>query len=753
MSEPLGMDQIFDMGEPMSFGRGEIPPEMMPPVNAGIPIEQHNLAKSLEAEELDKISRTCFEGFERDLESRSEWEKKHATWIELYYQTDKAKIPPWSGSSEESIPLLTDAVNQFHSRSYKAFFPTRYFIDCIPVGQSNEEVRKRAERVGKHMSYQLGVLDRTYKINKAQMFMAVALHGSDFTKTYFSPTKRRTIIERVRALDLVVPYGNGPRNIEDLERKTHIKTMSINDTRILQQLGWFIGEGTPMGLYDDGKNDTNSAVDRAEGLTSASIFTDKDTCQILEQHCLIDLDDDGIAEPYIVWIDRQSRKILRLQIRYEVDESGVATKGKEPIEYFTHYQFLSNPDGFYGLGFGHLLGQMNIAANKLQRMFIDANELSVVGNLTYLISEQLGIKGDDFELSLGRGIKIPRSVDDIRKHFTKLDFKPPSQETMQMLDLIQNRAAKLSSNSDILSGSPDKVYQPTTMLAMLEQGLQLFSSVQEFLGYALEDELQKVYRINAKYMQEDDYFIDGDQQITVTREDYQDDFRVVPVFDPKYTTRSQKVAKAEAEYNFIIQNPLTSQDQQAIYLASRNYLEAIDVENIDAKLKEPTNQQPARIDDQNLENTYFLMPPSHRPLFDVYPDQDHINHIKMIDRLLEWIDQAHPLDVPNPPMGDPQVSRLITTLSNDQKEELIANLLRHRTLHVAFMFGQLNGSMDQNGQPIGQAGAGGVETPPNNAAGMGAIIQALSALGKPSDVPDGQGGIPPGPSGDNQGFG
>jgi len=35
---------------------------------------------------------------------------------------------------------------------------------------------------------------------------------------------------------------------------------------------------------------------------------------------------------------------------------------------------------------------------------------------------------------------------------------------------------------------------------MLEQGLQLYSSVQEFLGQAMEEELQKVYRLNAKYM-------------------------------------------------------------------------------------------------------------------------------------------------------------------------------------------------------------------------------------------------------------
>ena len=125
------------------------------------------------------------------------------------------------------------------------------------------------------------------------------------------------------------------------------------------------------------------------------------------------------------------------------------------------------------------------------------------------------------------------------------------------------------------------------MLAMIEQGLQLFSSVQEFIGVAMEDELQKVYRLNAKYLQEDQYFMFGDDQIQVTREDYQDDFRVVPVFDPKYATRSQRLAKAKAQYEFVINNPLTSQDQEAIYMVSFNYLQALDTENIEAVLKKP----------------------------------------------------------------------------------------------------------------------------------------------------------------------
>jgi chaperonin GroES len=692
--------------------------------------EYVNLAAELEDDELNEIAQLCLNEFNSDLESRSEWEEKNAEYLELYYQTDAAKTPPWDNSSEESLPILAEAVNQFQSRTYKAFFPNRYFVDAIPVGKANPHARERAERIGRHMSFQLGVLDRTYKPNKNQMFMATALHGSDFSKTYWSPIRKVTIIERVRAQDLVVPYNVGPRRIEEVERKTHVKWYSLNDTKILAKMGWFTSEAEAYS-GNEGSTVMQQATDDAEGVSKAAQYSNKDTdCCILEQHRLLDLDDDGIAEPYIVWIDRQSRKVKRIQIRYEVDETGLPVNNKEPVEWFTHYQFLPNPDGFYGYGFGFLLAKINTAINKLGRMFIDANELSVIGNLTYLISEQLGLPGDSFELSLGKGIKIPRSVQDINSHFKQLQFQPPSQQTLAMIEQLRDAAGRLSSSTDILSGQPDKVYQPEAMLAMIEQGLQLFSSVQEFLAVSMEEELQKVFRLNAKYLQEDANFMFGDDQIQVTKEDYQDDFRVVPIFDPKYSTRTQRLAKAKAEYEFLATNPLTMQNPQSLYLASKEVLEALDTENIDEKLPAPNVPQTARIDDQNLENTYFLMPPDHRPLFDVFPDQDHIRHIKTIDQFIVFIDMSSPLQVPNIPGGDPSVSKLLGTMSEEQKKELIANLLRHRSLHVAYMFGQNNGVLDVQGQPISDARqglGGGMESTPSDQAGLEEIMSGLSA--------------------------
>jgi hypothetical protein len=335
-------------------------------------------------------------------------------------------------------------------------------------------------------------------------------------------------------------------------------------------------------------------------------------------------------------------------------------------------------------------------------MMIDAGELSTTGNLTYLISEALGLPGDEFELSMGKGIKVPRSIEDLRKGFMKLEFAGPSPVIGEMIQALMAAAQRISSSSDILAGQPDKVYQPTALLSMLEQGLQLYSSVQEFIGHSMEDELNKVYRLNARYMTSEEYYYDGDTQIAVTQEDYQDDFRIVPIFDPKYSTRSQKLAKAQAAYEFVMSNPQTAENPKSVYLVSKQYAEALDMEDIDEILPEPSVPEVARIDDQNLENTYFIMPPDKRPLFDVFPDQDHLRHIQVIDKFIAFLDGSMAMDVPNVAGGDPAISRLIVSMSGDQKKEIVANLLRHRSQHLAFMYGQLNGVMDETGQSTAQ---------------------------------------------------
>src|SRR3990167_879936 len=82
--------------------------------------ELRNLAADLNDEELARIANECMEGYNSDLQSRDQWDRMHQEWVDIFYQKDKALNPPWTGASEESLPLLDEACTQYSARAKQA---------------------------------------------------------------------------------------------------------------------------------------------------------------------------------------------------------------------------------------------------------------------------------------------------------------------------------------------------------------------------------------------------------------------------------------------------------------------------------------------------------------------------------------------------------------------------------------------------------------------------------------------------------
>ncbi len=606
--------------------------------------DSRNLAADLKEEELSEIASTCLEDFRRDEESRTEWMSMHADWLRLYFQKDHPLNPPWEGASEESLPLLAEACNQFHARAYPAMFPNRKIVKGIPTGRPDPESKARADRISTHMSWQLMVRDTSYKKNKDRLLLSVPLHGSFFTKTYYNPLLKRNIVDNVRAVDLVVAYGTGPRDLEDIERKTHIIPMSVNMSRILEKNGYFIDEAVAYEIEE--RSDLDAAQDEVMGLEEPG-YGDKTMAKVIEQHRLLDLDDDGIEEPYIVTVDVESEKVLRIAIRYETDELGnPAGKNwydlKEPVEYFTHYTFLENPDGFYGLGYGHLIGQLNIASNKLLRQSVDAGTLANVGNHSGFISEQLAQQGGEMAMQLGKFTKIRGTSEDINRGIYTFKFPGPNASLLQIMDLLMGRSDRLAMVTEALTGQTEKVMQPTAIMSLIEQGLQVFSAAFERIVNAQTGEYQKIYRLNRKFMDPEEYFTVLDENgemkdLQAARKDYEQDYQVMPTADPRQITKQQKLAKAQAEYQTGMQNPIIASSPHHLYNLTRRFFEAIESENIGEILPTPSNNLP-RTDDPTQEDMGAMMDTPMVPM--VFPDQDHKAHI-----------QEHQLAMSNPRIG------------------------------------------------------------------------------------------------------
>jgi chaperonin GroES len=695
--------------------------------------ENYNLCEgeALQDEGLRReIGQEVWRGFDDDDGTRKDWLDRHAFWLSLYMQQDYAENsdPERSWGATESLPILTESCDQFQSRTYKTFFPQDSFVSAQPMRKRKEDrdmLEERAKRIGDHMSYQLGFKDRNFKQDKDALFLGVAVHGSFFTKTYPKLVYNNGIvlpkIDNVRPTDLAVSYNVGPARIEDLRRKSHIIYTTVGETQDLVNKGYFIAPAKPA-LQEQGKNPYNVRVDESQGLAAPSATSIKRDAPavLIEQHFYLDLDGSGDYRPYIATICAAGRHLMRLSIGYEADPMGTPLKDYEQIQYFTHYKFKNNPDGFYGLGLGHTIGELNSAANIMLRQTMDAATLANDGNMSGFISERLGLDSDEIRMVIGKFIKIPDTVGDLQNSIMQMQFRGPNDALIKLMEAIDVRAQRLGSTTEATTGTPSRQEQPTTYLAAIEQALETFSSVQQRLAASLGDELQKVFRINQRYLPlVDNYIVNGDPE-QITRADYADDMLIQPIFDPKFASQAQKVARAKAELDGTLQNPVNQSRPAVIDAAFKRYFEALDVNNIDELI--PPEPQIENFDDQIVENMFFLMPKEARPLFDVFPDQNHAQHLAELQQFTAQYGQM---------------------LQPDQQMDI----LKHQQKHMAYFYGQQNGIVPPPGQEPTPPLAARSDNPVDPGSAIAAVPPAQAAgladfVGQP--LPMGIGGAPNG---------
>jgi hypothetical protein len=227
--------------------------------------------------------------------------------------------------------------------------------------------------------------------------------------------------------------------------------------------------------------------------------------------------------------------------------------------------------------------------------------------------------------------------------------------------------------------------------------METFSSVQMRLANSFSEELQKIYRINQRYLPLVQYYVVNNTPQAITRADYAEDMLVQPIFDPKFATQSQKVSRAQAELQATLQNPNNQGRPQVIDEAFRRYLEALDVDNIEALIPPPP--EPMNVDNQEWENMQFMLPQGPEAPFDVFPDQDHAKHLQSLHDFVR--DKGG-------------------TLSPEQA----MNVAIHKQKHEAYQYGVEKGIIPPK-QQARQIGASSLAQSPGNGMGNGQANGAI----------------------------
>src|SRR3990167_5637603 len=329
-------------------------------------VEETNIAEKLDEEQLVDIGQRVSEGYLEDIQSKAAWDKQVDEWVKLSAQVKEEKSYPWPKASNIKYPLLATAAMQFAARAYPSLVPANgKIVQFRVVGADPSGVKAaKADKLAKHMNYQLLEDMRDWEEDMDRLLIQLPIIGCLFKKTYFDPIRKTNVSKLLGPKDLVVNYW--ANSIESAHRKTEIIPMTANELQSYKNGKLYLDVDLP-------KPQSQPAVAPkmdVHGNQAPSTQDDTTPYVILEQHTFWDLDDDGYMEPYVITIEESSRKVLRIVARFDSDGIITGPEGEviciEPVEYYTKYGFIPNPDGgFYDIGFGHLLGPLNESSNTV----------------------------------------------------------------------------------------------------------------------------------------------------------------------------------------------------------------------------------------------------------------------------------------------------------------------------------------------------------------------------------------------------
>jgi hypothetical protein len=580
---PLGMEteepgvieiEIEDP-EGVKIGIDGLEIDLLPEDDMGEVAFDDNLAEFMDDGELEKIGSDIMGMIETDISSRKDWTEMYVRGLEVLGMKYEERTEPWNGACGVFSTILTEAAVRFQSETIIETFPAQGPVKTQIIGAIDRLKEEAAERVKDDMNYRLTEEMPEYRPEHERMLFNLGLIGSAFKKVYYDPSLGRQTSVFIPAEDVIIPYGSS--GARTAERVTHVMRKTENDVKKLQVAGFYrdVELGEPVQTHTD--------VEKKKADEQGYSLTDDDRYQFCEVQIDYDLpgfeDEDGIALPYIVTIDKGTGKVLSIYRNYK-EEDPLKLKR----DHFVQYDYVPG-FGAYGFGYIHLIGGYARAGTSLIRQLIDAGTLSnLPGGLK---SRGLRIKGDDTPIAPGefRDVDVPSGT--VRDNIMALPYKEPSQVLAALLDRITEEGRRLGSIADMKVSDMGANAPVGTTLALLERQLKTMSAVQARVHYAMKQEFKLLKSIirdyaPAEYEYDPQY---GDKR--AKQADY-DLVEVIPVSDPNSSTMAQRIM----QYQAVIQLAQGAPQIYDLPQLHRQMIEVLGIRNADKLVPVTEDQKP-----------------------------------------------------------------------------------------------------------------------------------------------------------------
>jgi hypothetical protein len=567
-----------------------------------------NLAEEMSNGDMMTISSQLLEFIERDKEARSLRDKQYEEGLRRTGLGDDAPGgADFQGASKVVHPMLTEACVDFSSRVIKEIFPAGGPVKEFIPGEVTQAKRDKAQRKQKFMNWQLTQQMVEFRPELEQLTTQIPLGGAQYMKMVWDEQRNRPMSIFVPIDDVYLPYS--ATSFYTAERKTHVQYLTRLEFEKRVGTGMYreISLVAPQEPELTGPAKANNKIEGKE----QNSYNEDGMRTVFEISCFLDFEDNFGLAPYLVTIDHTTKEVLAIFRNWDPDD-----EQQEELVHMIEWPFVPWR-GAYPIGLPHMIGSLSAAATGSLRALLDSAHINNFPGMLKLKGGSRGGQSDRIEPTQVTEIEGGVGVDDVRKIAMPVPFNPPNPVLYQLLGFVTEAArGVVRTTYENLQDQNPNVPVGTT-LAMIEQGMTVFSAIHARLHYAMGMTLKVLHRLNSKHI-DDDYIMRVTGEEMCKAKDFLGVMDVIPVSDPNIFSDVQRSAQMQAVVQRAAAMPALY-DQRAV---EERFLEGMKIPDFKALMAKKPEPIELNAVNENLAMTLG------RPVA-AFPMQDHLAHLQV----------------------------------------------------------------------------------------------------------------------------
>jgi hypothetical protein len=565
-----------------------------------------NIVEDVDPARLSTAVTDLLDKIDKDKEAREKRDKQYEEGLRRTGLGDDAPGgAQFTGANKVVHPMLVEACVDFSARFMKEMFPPTGPVKSKILGPHGKDKVEKAQRKADFMNWQCTEQMPELRSELEQLSTQLPLGGGQYLKLMWSRQRQRPTVEFVPIDDVYLPFA--ATNFYTAERKTHVQYITAAEYQRRVRSGMY--RDVDLGAPEDPEFSASSrANDKIEGRKSTAYNEDglRTVFEVCTALTLEDGEDDDPA-PYILSIDKSSGQALGLYRNWEPEDPRRAE-----LEWMVEFPFVPWR-GAYPIGLTHMIGGLSGAATGALRALLDSAHIQ---NIPTLLKLKGGPNGQTLNVQPTEVVEMEGGalIDDVRKLAMPMPFNPPSAVLFQLLGFLVDagKGVVQTSFEKLSDANPN---QPVgTTMALIEQGMVVFSSIHSRLHAAMARVFRVLHRLNSAYLTHETLEA-YDNGLDVKPEDFDGPLDVVPVSDPAIFSETQRFAQTQA----ILQRAAVVPQMYDARKVEEMFLRAMKVPADDVLQPAPGQDDL----DPVSENVAAAMG---RPVY-VLPRQDHLAHI------------------------------------------------------------------------------------------------------------------------------